>query len=127
MRLAEIFVKARPRLEAALEYSGGEFDIDDIWRLVASEEGQLWHSDDFSGITEVIHYPQKTVVLVHLAGGNLEALQNMTRPGGDLERFAKLVGADAIEIQGRRGWVRALADHGYREKAVRVFKELQDE
>lgn len=127
MTLAETFVAARPRLEAALEYSGGEFDIDDIWRLVASGEGQLWHTEDFSGVTEVIHYPQKKVVLVHLAGGKLEALQEMARPGGDIERFARMVGADAIEIQGRRGWVRALAGSGYHEKAVRVFKELNDE
>lgn len=127
MTLAEAFVAAKPRLQAALDRAGGEYTLDDIWDIVASGEGQLWHNDEFSGVTQVIDYPQKKVVLVHLAGGDLEALQEVARPGGDIERFARIVGADAIEIQGRRGWVRALAESGYHEKAVRVFKELNDE
>ena len=124
MTLAEAFVAAKPRLQAALDRAGGEYTLDDIWDIVASGEGQLWHNDEFSGVTQVIDYPQKKVVLVHLAGGDLDALLKAAGPGGDLEKFAKIVGADGIEIVGRRGWVRAMADIGYREQYVRVYKEL---
>lgn len=124
MTLAEAFVAAKPRLQAALDRAGDEYTLDDIWDIVASGEGQLWHNDEFSGVTQVIDYPQKKVVLVHLAGGDLEALLKAAGPGGDLEKFAEIVGADGIEIVGRRGWVRAMADLGYREQYVRVYKEL---
>ena len=124
MTLAEAFVAAKPRLQAALDRAGGEYDLDDIWDMVARRDAQLWHNEAFSGVTQVVIYPRKKVVLVHLAGGDLDALLEAAGPGGDLEKFAKIVGADGIEIQGRRGWVRAMADIGYREQYVRVYKEL---
>lgn len=124
MTLKEAFDAAKPRLEAALARSDGLYAIADIEALVMEERGQLWHGPEFSGVTEVINYPQKRVVVVHLAGGSLPGLKAAIKAGGDLDKFARIVGASAIMINGRRGWVRALAEDGYREVSVQVIKGL---
>jgi hypothetical protein len=124
MTLTETLAEARPRLEAALAHASGLFSIDDIEAMVLNEDGQLWHSEGFSGVTEIIDYPQKRVVHVHLAGGKMAALKDAIAPGGDLDRFAGIVGAQAITINGREGWARVLVDDGYRVSSVHLIREL---
>ena len=72
-------------------------------------------------ITEVIQYPQKKVCRYFLAGGSninnwLEPIQQ------EIEKFAKYNQCDAIEIAGRKGWLRKLK--GYKQKIYLMSKKL---
>ena len=72
-------------------------------------------------ITEVIQYPQKKVCRYFLAGGSnmnnwLEPIQQ------EIEKFAKNNQCDAIEVAGRKGWLRKLK--GYKQKIYLMSKKL---
>ena len=72
-------------------------------------------------ITEVIQYPQKKVCRYFLAGGSninnwLEPIQQ------EIEKFAKYNQCEAIEIAGRKGWLRKLK--GYEQKIYLMSKKL---
>ena len=72
-------------------------------------------------ITEVIQYPQKKVCRYFLAGGSnmnnwLEPIQQ------EIEKFAKYNQCDAIEVAGRKGWLRKLK--GYEQKIYLMSKKL---
>ena len=72
-------------------------------------------------ITEVIQYPQKKVCRYFLAGGSnmnnwLEPIQQ------EIEKFAKYNQCNAIEVAGRKGWLRKLK--GYEQKIYLMSKKL---
>lgn len=123
-RLYDKFEASRHFLQAALDRDEGRYAMADILDGIMEGNLQLWSSPEFAAVTEVLDYPRRRVVRVHLAGGNMDAL---IATDGDLTRLAQVVGATGIEITGRRGWVRKLAEHGYRESAVRLFKEVPHE
>lgn len=116
------FLQAKPMLQAALDQGHGEYDLEDIWAGLRDNLYQLWLGPGFAAITEVINYPNTRMVLVHLAGGDLDALKAADE---QLVQFAKIVDAKFIKIVGRRGWVRALKDKGYSEAFTQVIKEVQ--
>lgn len=121
MNLAEIFDSVAHLLQPAVDRGYGDMTLEDYRARVLDEDMQLWVGDGYAGVTEVVNCPRSRVVLVHLVGGSLEALLG---DYDDLEKFARIVGATGIEITGRRGWVRALRDRGYREAAVQLYKEV---
>lgn len=121
LRLMEAFDQAAPMLEPALSHMNGELLLEDVRERVLLGDMQLWLGEGYAAVTEVLNYPRRRVVLVHLAGGELAPL---VEADGELVKFAKLVEATGIEIIGRKGWVRALRDRGYREAAVHLFKEV---
>ncbi len=119
--LSELFDSVAHLLQPAVDCGFGGTTLADYRKWVLAEDMQLWVGDGYAGITEIINYPHSRAVRVLLAGGKLEAL---VEADSGLEKFAKLVGADAIEIIGRRGWTRALAHRGYREAAVHLVREV---
>lgn len=121
MELAEAFDSVAHLLQPAVERNPIGFTLEDIKEKVLTGYMQLWKDEGYAAVTEVLNYPGSRVVLVHLAGGELEAL---LEADSELVKFARMVGATGIEIIGRKGWVRALRDRGYREAAVHLFKEV---
>lgn len=117
------FIEVRPLLQTAIDQTAGEYDLDTIWDGLAKEDLLLWTGPGFAAITEVVNYPKRRMVIVHLASGDIDALKEAD---GQLVKFAQIVEADAIKIIGRRGWVRALQDLGYREGMTQVIKEVPD-
>lgn len=115
--------KARPYLQAALDKMGNEYEFEDIKDQLMSGDKQLWLGKAFAAVTEIILYPRKKVVLVHLAGGDMQELID-TIP--ELEEFARIVEADGIEIVGRKGWSKILGNHGFSESAVHLYKGVSD-
>lgn len=120
-RIYDKFEASRHHLQAALDRGHGEMALTDVLDRLLDGDLQLWSSPEYAAVTEVINYPQKRVVLVHLAGGSMEGVVG---DEGDLVKFAQAVGATGIKIIGRRGWVKALADRGYHESSVSLFKEV---
>lgn len=117
------FTRCRPWLEAALEYSGGDFDIADVAALLAEGKVQLWPGEKAAIITEMMQYPKKAVLNFFLAGGDLDELQKMTP---HIEQWAKEQGCSRVSLHGRRGWDRTFLtkELGYRPEWWVLAKEI---
>ena len=114
--------RLRHHVEAALEYSGGTHNFDDVVQMVEGHRLQLWPAKDSVVLTEIIDYPRLKNLHYFLAGGDLDELSRM-RPL--IESWGKSVGCTRVTLAGRRGWAKTfLKDEGYSPQWSVMAKEL---
>jgi len=114
--------RLRHHVEAALEYSGGTHNFDDVAEMVGDHRLQLWPASNSVVLTEIIVYPRLKNLHYFLAGGNLDELKKM-RP--HIEAWGKSVGCTRVTLAGRKGWERTfLKDEGYSPQWSVLAKEL---
>ena len=114
--------RLRHHVEAALEYSGGTHDFEDVVQMVEDHRLQLWPAKDSVVLTEIIDYPRLKNLHYFLAGGDLDELSRM-RPL--IESWGKSVGCTRVTLAGRRGWAKTfLKDEGYSPQWSVMAKEL---
>lgn len=109
-------------IEAAVAQSHEPYAVDEVLREI--DEGR---SVPFIGERSILIanlQAHHDVITAHgwLGGGDMAELVTRIRPAS--ERWAKAEGAAYATIDGRRGWVRALRDHGYDEVSVTMRKAL---
>jgi hypothetical protein len=110
-----------PWIEAALEYSGGTHTPSDIAVGVLNGTMQLWPAERACAVTEIVVYPNKKVLHVFLAAGEMDQIVDMQKSA---EAWGKAQDCTAMTIAGRKGWSKVLKDHGYEEKFVTLAKEI---
>lgn len=115
--------RCREWLEAAMARGAHTHEWEDIINGVLDGRYHFWSSDDAALLTEFVYYPRAQYVHVFLAGGNLDKIMDMR---DSVERFAQGYGFDGVSMTGRRGWVRALGDHGYDEGLTVVTKTFEE-
>lgn len=115
------FVRCSPYFEAALAYTKGTHTIDDIWEGVVAGRYHFWPGEKSGIITDIEIYPQRRVMHIFLAGGDLEELLEMEK---SIEEFAKTIGCNSLSISGRRGWLRVFKTDGWEEICTTIAKEL---
>lgn len=108
-------------IESALVYSGGTHTFDDIVRAVYAGHMQFWPAERGCAITEILVYPQKKVLHVFLAAGEMDQIVDMDESAVE---FARLNECNGMSIAGRKGWSRVLKDKGYKESFVTLSKEI---
>lgn len=108
-------------LSKSLQRSGGFYKIEDCARMVESGQLQFWPMKNSAVLTEIIFYPNGKSMNAFVSGGNLSELRDFERA---LTAYARELGCRWIMGQGRRGWVRATAAHGYRELGSVLIKEI---
>jgi hypothetical protein len=114
--------RLRHHVEAALEYSGGTHDFEDVVQMVEDHRLQLWPAKDSVVLTEIIDYPRLKNLHYFLAGGDLDELSKM-RPL--IESWGKTIGCTRVTLAGRRGWAKTfLKDEGYSPQWSVMAKEL---
>jgi hypothetical protein len=114
--------RLRHHVEAALEYSGGTHNFDDVAEMVEQNRLQLWPAKDSVVLTEIIVYPRLKNLHYFLAGGDLDELSRM-RPL--IESWGKSVGCTRVTLAGRRGWAKTfLKDEGYSPQWAVLAKDL---
>jgi hypothetical protein len=114
--------RLRHHVEAALEYSGGTHNFEDITQMVEDHRLQLWPAKDSVVLTEIIVYPRLKNLHYFLAGGDLDELSRM-RPM--IESWGKSLGCTRVTLAGRRGWAKTfLKDEGYSPQWSVMAKEL---
>ena len=114
--------RLRHHVEAALEYSGGTHDFDDIVEMVGRNQLQVWPATQSIVLTEIIVYPRLKNLHYFLAGGDLDELSRM-RPM--IESWGKSLGCTRVSLAGRRGWAKTfLKDEGYSPQWTVLAKEL---
>ena len=80
--------RLRHHVEAALEYSGGTHNFDDVAEMVGDHRLQLWPASNSVVLTEIIVYPRLKNLHYFLAGGDLDELSRM-RPMIESDIVAK--------------------------------------
>ena len=114
--------RLRHHVEAALEYSGGTHNFEDIIEMVEKQQLQLWPAKDSVVLTEIIVYPRLKNLHYFLAGGDLDELSRM-RPL--IESWGKSLGCTRVTLAGRKGWAKTfLKDEGYSPQWSVLAKEL---
>ena len=114
--------RLRHHVEAALEYSGGTHDFDDIVEMVGKNQLQVWPATQSIVLTEIIVYPRLKNLHYFLAGGDLDELSRM-RPM--IESWGKSLGCTRVSLAGRRGWAKTfLKDEGYSPQWTVLAKTL---
>lgn len=107
-----------PVLERALDKAHGERTLDDLRDDCIRGDAQLWFRGESALVTQLIVYPRyKAARLLVCAGRMQDAI-----PGfADVKEWAQKEGCKAMEICGRRGWVRALGmDETYTVSRVEI-------
>ena len=113
--------RCRAWIEAALEYSGGTHNFDDVAEGLASGKMQLWPAPKGCIVTEIVVYPRKKVLNVFLGGGELEQIMDMHQ---DVITWAKSQGCEALAMTGRFGWKKPLERHGWKTMHSSYVKEF---
>jgi hypothetical protein len=115
-------LRVRPFIEPALKYGGDTHDYVHIVNGVISGVLQLWPTENSALVTEFHTFPKKKFLHIFLAGGDLQEIRAMH---DDVVQFAKDCKCDGISLNGRPGWVKALADLGFGANGLRyVIKEF---
>lgn len=115
--------RCRPWIEAALEYSGGTHNFDDVEAGLALGKMQLWPAPKGCIVTEIVVYPRKKVLNIFLAGGELDQILDMDN---DVKNWAKQHGCTAATMSGRMGWKKPLAPLDWKLQHVSFLKEFND-
>ena len=126
----EVWDEVAPLLGKALAQTYGEFSLADILDAIMDERSQLHvigdqeHGLVAAAVTEVVQYPQRLALRIHLLGGEL---LNGWRVAFEahLEQGARNIGADQLEFIGRPGWTRVFrSDHDKRTVREVVIRDL---
>lgn len=114
--------RLRHHVEAALEYSGGTHQFEDVLEMVEKNQLQVWPATQSIVLTEIIVYPRLKNLHYFLAGGDLDELSRM-RPM--IESWGKSLGCTRVSLAGRRGWAKTfLKDEGYSPQWTVLAKKL---
>jgi len=114
-------LRCKPWLEAAIERAGGTHTLSDVVQSVVEGKMQFWPAPRGCAVTEIIKYPQKKVLHIFLAGGEMDQILDMDSSAVE---FAKMNGCTGMSIAGRRGWKRVLKDKGYEETFTVLGKDI---
>ena len=113
----------------ALDEARGEYTLVEIYESILQGKMQLWVVSEGVQllsvfVTEIIDYSQHRVCMIVLAAGeNLKALLEQL---SIVEAWAEELEADEVRVQGRRGWLRAMANQGYVEEYTVIGKQLRN-
>ena len=111
----------RPHIEAALEYSGGTHEFEDVKQAILEGRMQLWPAPNSCAVTEIAEYARKKVINVFLAAGEMDEVL----AGFDsVAEWARRQGCHSMTISGRKGWTRVLDKSGFKPLFVVMEKEL---
>ena len=114
--------RCRPWIEAALEYSGGTHEFEDVAKGIIEGRMQLWPSPRGCIVTEIVVYPKKKVLNVFLGGGELDQILDMHE---NVIEWAKAQGCECLMMTGRFGWKKPLEKHGWKTLHSSYVKEFK--
>lgn len=124
MNLPADWPRCRPWIEAALEHSGGTHWIEDVEAMLRRGELYFVSNEGAALVLQHVVFPRLSVLNIFLGGGQLDAVRELV--GGLVTEAARTLRCDAISLEGRPGWKRALAPLGFTSLGVTLGKRLTD-
>ncbi len=117
MIATEIFNHHAPGIVEALNRTGDPASMLDVARAILEERAQVWGDERALIITQVM----PPFVHFWIATGELDAVVSLSNR---VMEWAHGLGCSKATLTGRKGWVRALAPEGWRERAVLMERDL---
>jgi hypothetical protein len=116
------WARCAPWLEAALAHAGRTHSLADVKAALERGEARLWTGARSALVAAVERDPGETRLLIWLAGGARDELENDILPLA--ETWGRESGCRRVLIIGRAGWERTLKSKGYAPLARIVAKDL---
>lgn len=110
-------------LEKALSHSLGTHTVGDVVRQILDGEAQLWEEPDALIVTEVQQTPRKRVLHFWLATGDMTAVVDLHHR--ILRWGREEMGCDVATLSGRKGWTKALEEHGWEPALTTLSRSLE--
>jgi hypothetical protein len=107
------------RLQVALDLAGNTHELFDIAEMVKTGKAQMFADEDGIVITEVHEYPRVKVLHFWLAAGEKEAVIKQSHRAYE---WARRIGCRKATLAGRKGWMRVLADEGWRASKLTLLE-----
>jgi hypothetical protein len=116
--------KIAPLLVKAMSYAAGRTDMRSIYEAVQDGRQFLWIAfDDVDKIvaaafvTHLAQYPKGAALVIDCAGGS--QMENWLQIASTtFRKCARDMGAERVELYGRKGWARVLKSCGWQQKLV---------
>jgi hypothetical protein len=99
------FQESEQLLLNALEYSDGTHSLEDVAMALDKDEMQLWPGINTAIVTEILEFPQKKIIHVFLAAGDMN---EVIRILPYIEKHGKKEGCEELSMIGRKGWERVM-------------------
>ncbi len=132
-----IWWRVEALVESATDYSGDRYSPLDIYRSLVTGDSQLWaiyEGGTFEDkpleiqavvITRMEVYPGKKMLSIRFGAGT--DVKNWKDPLlTTLEDFSIRSDCDGMEFVGRGGWIKMLAENGWKKTMVLMEKDLRD-
>lgn len=103
----------KPFIQSAIEREDLRYTLEEIEERISNHAYQLWSGKESAIITQVLSSEGKNVLNILLCGGNMEELLDGLP---QLEQFAKFFNCSSIIGGGRKGWIKVLKEHGFKQK-----------
>lgn len=111
----------RKWIEDALAYAGGTHTFEDVLEGIRSGRMQLWPAERGCAVTEIVIYPQKKVLHIFLAAGELDQFFDMYE---DAAEWGRRQGCTSMSLAGRLGWSKVMKPRGWETKMVVMEKDI---
>jgi hypothetical protein len=107
---------------------GSVYSLDDIFGLIVNQEllGYYQVESGYSGVVSVVEYPRRKVLSTFLGGKDPENDTPINLPELDnfLVTLAKTYEANAVLVEGRKGWEKWTKPLGYSAETTNLWKEV---
>lgn len=99
------FLESQQLLLNALEYGDGTHSLEDVAMALNKDEMQFWPGKNTAIVTEILDYPQKKLIHVFLAAGDMN---EVIRILPYIEKHGKKEGCQQLAMTGRKGWEKVM-------------------
>jgi hypothetical protein len=101
------------KLERALDFQGGLYELSDILEGIAKGTMQSWVEGNSWAITQISIYPRRRLLEIVAAVGDLHDCRILH---GRILKFASEAKVDLVAAYGRKGWARDALRNGWKLK-----------
>lgn len=121
-----------PLMLRAVETTNGRSGIKDLINDIVAQDQFLWVCFEIDPIVyyaictiKIIQYPNRRMISgIYVAGDHMDKWRDPLLD--TLEKFAKDQNCDGIEMTGRYGWKRVLADRGWKTDFCLYERDLRE-
>jgi hypothetical protein len=122
--LRAVWPKVAPLLLRAIPYTSGRTDLRSIFGALQDERQWLWIAFDDGDkavvaafVTHLAKYSKGSALVIDCAGGG-QMTHWLAIASRVFRRCAADLGAERVELYGRKGWARVLKSCGWQQKMV---------
>lgn len=119
----DVWPKVAPFIEEAVKYCDGKWTALDVLEAIQKQEAQLFLVVDQSihaaVVTQIQKYPSKKVLTILFLGGR--GMPEWVHLVSEIERWAKELECDSLEVWGRYGWGKIL---GWKKTSTVISKNI---